>query len=1143
MQKLYRSLLGVARGGVHPREIALAVLLGVLAGFVQGWNLSLGVVLLAALLLNAPWKMLGQAWATAFGLAWALTPVTFRLGHYLLSETPVGEWLEPHADGIWIVLLDLDRYTLLGGLVLAPLIAVPAAVTIGWATHLLQVRFQNLQEKIQANQHWQASRAIRFACWLLLGSMAKAAQGAPKPRWFRPVGLGLTGVVIVPLLGCSWFYLPGHVQGGILRGLMAVNQAEVNVQRMDLSLSEGTLAIEGLRMADPRNLDQDRLRIDQLAAVLKPGPLLRGQVLIEQVRVDGLACDVPRERRAKPYALGMPLFDGDDEPADSPAEPGHSLYALPEYMPDWKPIEGRLQQVKQLVERVEKLAGMSRSATSRLPLSRSAGDDSHPREAADDDEIPQAYRELRAKRHAFGQVRPRVWVQEVRATHLAPQWGLGDDATIQLTDLASDPRITRKPARLLVVAREGQLKADVQFNLHRPGMPHDLAFEAREVPLQKLVKPAKLPDTLTVTGGKLTLSGKGTLTSRQIDLPLRLTAKELDVKVGGTQPKGGLPADLWNQGLSKLGGLEMPSRLSGGWRSPRLRLNAKELAAKFQEQLRAAGHEVLAHAVEQQLAKGQQFAKEAAANAKAKAEKIVQTNVDRGIAVAQDTVKSELDQLKQHSPLDKLASGSPLGSGNALGSTVKGLLGDTMTDSSTTRISTPGSGALLQPSVKAPDNNVSVPPAASTASPTTPGAVGAYTELRPGVAGPPGGYPDPYALRAQPSSPAVGAPFGSAINTGSSPIPGSNAYNLYPSASAAGGGTASGTRNDSPYPPYPNIGSTLPYPAALPDRTLPQRDTSPLPSAPYSNTPYPNTPYPSVPSYPNTGASSLYPSMSSPYPTTTPELYPRESGKSPTDAANATNQHPTPKSPYPDAGALRSGDGSAARDGPRSTSAAAGSSGSSYDFYEDDPPPVEPRGRADVALPEPGGAAPRSNPAGNVQPLAGPSLSGPPLPQASMPAPGSGPGQAYDPLRGATSPRNEVSQTPVRSTPNGQGPPATNGTASAPPPAQNNEWRVTRWARGAKDGISGFLFGSSQPAAPPNSQAAPQPGTTVQGQPQRPPQNNAPQNHAAPSGVSANNQQMARRPPPPSPRPGLTSRQSQTLLQPQPQTTQESKPW
>ncbi len=325
MSNLFQSLLGALRGGVHPREIGLAVFLGVLAGFVSGWNLSLAVVLLAVLVLRTPWKMFGQAWAVGAGVAWALTPVTFRVGHFLLTHSPLGDWLAPHADGPWVALFDLDRYTLVGGALVAPILALPTAWAIASVTRAVQERLVALQQKMSANQHWQARASTRIVCWLLFGG-TELATATPAVGWYRKAGVAMLLLAVIPAVASSWLYLPTTLQRGLLRGMSLANQAEVSAQRCELRLAEGLLEIEGLQIADPRNLDRDRLRIDRLTADLRPGPLLRGRLHVETLAVSGLTCDVARDRPARPCKLELPTFAGDDKPGPrDQAEQGDAL--------------------------------------------------------------------------------------------------------------------------------------------------------------------------------------------------------------------------------------------------------------------------------------------------------------------------------------------------------------------------------------------------------------------------------------------------------------------------------------------------------------------------------------------------------------------------------------------------------------------------------------------------------------------------------------------------------------------------------------------------------------------------------------------------------------------------------------------------
>ncbi len=108
MRRFYQAVVDIIRGGLHPREVALAVALGLLAGFLSGWNLSLAAVLLAVLVLNVPTKVFSEAWTLGWAISWTITPASFALGRWLLEKSPLGPTLRRGASircwccSIWI---------------------------------------------------------------------------------------------------------------------------------------------------------------------------------------------------------------------------------------------------------------------------------------------------------------------------------------------------------------------------------------------------------------------------------------------------------------------------------------------------------------------------------------------------------------------------------------------------------------------------------------------------------------------------------------------------------------------------------------------------------------------------------------------------------------------------------------------------------------------------------------------------------------------------------------------------------------------------------------------------------------------------------------------------------------------------------
>ena len=108
-----------------PARSSLAVFLGLLAGFAQGWNLSLAALLVLVVLFDVRSRVALVCWAIGLGLSWVLAPATFLLGRAVLDLTPLGSWLGDFEGAA--ALLGWDRYTLVGGLLIGLALAWPAS--------------------------------------------------------------------------------------------------------------------------------------------------------------------------------------------------------------------------------------------------------------------------------------------------------------------------------------------------------------------------------------------------------------------------------------------------------------------------------------------------------------------------------------------------------------------------------------------------------------------------------------------------------------------------------------------------------------------------------------------------------------------------------------------------------------------------------------------------------------------------------------------------------------------------------------------------------------------------------------------------------------------------------------------------------
>lgn len=633
MRRFYQAVVDIIRGGVHPREVALAVALGLLAGFVSGWNLCLAVVLLAVLILNVPTKVFGEAWALGWAASWSLTPASFALGRWLLENSPLGSMLAAWRDHPLLVLFDLDRYTVLGGGALAVMIMLPAAWLAARITLLLQSKFQEIHAALEAKTELHGSLIVRLGCWLIFGDAAKPVPApAVNPDWVRRRGMLLALGVFVPagVLGC--FFAPGLATDSLLTALSTANQSEVNAGQMRLSFGDGLLEIDDLQVSDPDHPDRDRLRIGYVAAQLRPGPLLRGRLHIERLMLENIEPDVARQNRARPCGVRLPKLDATaikDLVPDVKFDGPESIN-LEEYLSNWETIRERLRRLEEMLTRINELSG-------RVPTSEDEP------EYDPTQDVPASYLAMREARHGFGRATPKLWIEVAALKGLASQFGLGSDGSVELANLSSQPALTGQPTVVAIKAPGHGAEIVATLNLHQPEASHELKFHASGIDLAGLIEPYSPRAPLSVRGGKISLVGRGWLTPQEFELAINAELADLRVQVSAQRPVAGLPPQLWNDGLAQLRGLQTEATLAGRWSKPQLRIDSDRLVQQFKQQLLAAGETLLAKAIDEQIARGEARVGQAIDQSLARAE----AAVDRQAAKVDAAVDRTTERAEQ----------------------------------------------------------------------------------------------------------------------------------------------------------------------------------------------------------------------------------------------------------------------------------------------------------------------------------------------------------------------------------------------------------------------------------------------------------------------------------------------------------------
>jgi uncharacterized protein (TIGR03546 family) len=537
MLTLRDKLVAAIRGGGHPAGVAIAVALGLVAGFASGVNLTFAMLLWLAIVLNVRSVVFVSTWAIGLALAIGGHSICHGVGYALLDELRLGELIAKLGDSPIVALLDWDRYALVGGVAMAIVLAVPAA----------------------------------RGAWTVADARWRAAHEANPPRrtLMRPLAWLYAPIAAVPLVFLPWVLVERQLSDEILGEAVAFSDCRATAERTELCLLTGAWLAENVTIVSREQPDKPTLRVERIQAKLDSSRLLRGWLHIDDLKLSGVTrFETPRT-----------TFDGANREAATGATD------LNELVVGWSERRDLLawsSQALGLFDRLAKLDQQQSNPSQEQLFGSLASTPDEPRSR-------------------LGRRQPRVVINSVRLTELSPAWHLGGKASIEIEHLNSNPRLALYPTRVKVIAPEWSSEAEVTMNLHDAGQRHQLKVRAIDLPLAELLDPARTRSRLVVHRGLISALGEGWIDVQRVYLPLTLDSQQLSAQVLGSQPVADLSTDHWNRCLRELGGLRFDSLVSGHWNDLHITLETQEVVKQLKHQLRSAGaHDLLAGVDEEQ---------------------------------------------------------------------------------------------------------------------------------------------------------------------------------------------------------------------------------------------------------------------------------------------------------------------------------------------------------------------------------------------------------------------------------------------------------------------------------------------------------------------------------------------------------------
>jgi uncharacterized protein (TIGR03546 family) len=597
---MIRKIMSILRGGATPSEVALAILLGTLLGFLPGFSLVSLALIGLILVVNVPIPLALLAVAAGKALSIVLESYTYGIGKAMLEVSAIESAVGYLVNAPYAAWMDLDRYCTLGGIPMG----IVAGIVFGVAGASMIWRFRVKMAKLETGsaryQKWSKKWYVRFLTWLLFGSR-KGAKGRSysellevptKP--FRKWGLILVIIFVGGAVAGEFLLADLIANAALTAALEEANGATVDLDKVDVSIAGGRFAVSGLAVADFNDLSHNAFEAYLIKGDLDTKELASRRFVIDEVTIEDAKMNAKRDRKGERFREPPPEPEPDPDP-EPKTEEGTSIYDVLEEAKVWRE---RLVKVKEWLEKME----------------------------SEEKEEPELPPEEEAKRVGYRNLRasylvretPRFLVRSVRIKGLKPSRADVKQAyDVEIDNLSDRPQLTGPPTirihspdkslaselKLAFQDRKdsGETKPSAGEAVDRPQrLVGHLTFSAKDVDLSKLQKVLRNDNAVTLGGGRADIVvTDGILSTDLLLVPLVFKVRDLDAAADGKQKVFGLKAEHAKIAFGLLRNLDTQITLAGQPTAPRVLFDTGGLVNSLQNALMKNGREAIA----QELAK------------------------------------------------------------------------------------------------------------------------------------------------------------------------------------------------------------------------------------------------------------------------------------------------------------------------------------------------------------------------------------------------------------------------------------------------------------------------------------------------------------------------------------------------------------
>ncbi|MCK5113803.1 MAG: DUF2062 domain-containing protein [Phycisphaerae bacterium] len=338
---LFRKTMKILRGGATSRDVALGVLLGFLWGMIPGFNLTVFIIVLLLLILNA--NVPSAVFALALGKLISITgaPLCYELGFFLIHKAGFAPLVRSVCDTPVLAFLDFQIYCVFAGLIFGLIVGGVLAIIAGLFIRSLRKGLMAMSAK-GGVQKVSSNIFTRIVLRIVFGKQkATLAEAlAKKSPILRKKGLIFVVIVVVIFGGGIWVASSQDYTSILADQLGKANGAEVNIRATSFSLLRGRFEINGLQVTDPKTATNNSFQAETIVLDVSMSDLLAKRLVVDLIQCDRLQLN---EKRDKP---------GEVYPSKEEAPPSPPQFDLNKLIP--ANLE-YVNKVKELNEYLEKL--------------------------------------------------------------------------------------------------------------------------------------------------------------------------------------------------------------------------------------------------------------------------------------------------------------------------------------------------------------------------------------------------------------------------------------------------------------------------------------------------------------------------------------------------------------------------------------------------------------------------------------------------------------------------------------------------------------------------------------------------------------------------------------------------------------------